>query len=114
MAESTLCIGDEEGKLFWKLEEVPEMWRRYIPFLLNTTSAALDRTIIECLSSNKLIALTLGDPPVVGETKQVVISMDNGKVMGLNEMPAELFNLWLSGSSHEVCSHSTTSLWLRG
>ena len=90
------------------------MWGRYIPFLLNTTSAALDRTIIGCLSSNKLMALTLGDPPVVGETKEVVISMDIGKVMGLNELPAELFNLWLSGRSHEVCSHSTASSWLCG
>ena len=93
MEESSLCIRDEDGKLLWKLEKILEMWRRYIPFLINTTSAALNRTIIECLSSNKLIALTLGDPLVVGETKQVVISMDNGKVMGLDELPAELLNL---------------------
>ena len=114
MVESTLCIRDEDGKLLWKLEEIPEMWRRYIPFLLNTTSADLDRTIIEGLSFNKLIALTLGNPPVVGETKQLMISMNNCKVMGLDELPAELLNLWLSSSSHEVCSHSTASSWLCG
>ena len=55
---------DEDGKLLRKLEEVCARWRRYFTFLLSTTSAALNRTIIEGLSQ-KPTALSLGDPPVV-------------------------------------------------
>ena len=43
--------------------------RRHLAYLLNTTSAALDRTIIEVLLPMPM-ALSLGDPPVVYETKQ--------------------------------------------
>ena len=65
------------------------------------TPATLDRTIIEGLSQ-KTIALSLGDPPVVSETKKALRSMANGKVMGPDELPAELLKLGLSDSSHEI------------
>ena len=67
--ESAQYIRDENRKLLRKLEENRARWRRYFTSLLNTTSAALNRTIIEGLSQ-KPTALSLGDPPVVSETKK--------------------------------------------
>ena len=70
-------------------------------FLLSTTSAALNRTIIEGLSQ-KPTALSLGDPPAVSETKKTPRSTANGKAMGPDELPAELLKLGLSDGSHEI------------
>ena len=47
-------------------------------------------------------ALSLGDPPVVSETKKALRSMANGKAMGPDELPAKLLKLGLSDSSHEI------------
>ena len=66
---SAQYIRDENGKLLRKLDEIRARWRRYFTSLLNTTSAALNRTIIEGLSQ-KPTTLSLGDPPVVSETKR--------------------------------------------
>ena len=60
---------DEDGNLLRKLEKICARWRRYFISLLSTTSAALNRTIIEGLSQ-KPTAPSLGDPPVVSETKK--------------------------------------------
>ena len=62
---------DADGMLLRKLEEIRDRWRRYFASLLNTTSVALDRTILEGLSP-KSIALSLGEPPVVDEMKQAI------------------------------------------
>ena len=94
-------IRDENGKLLRKLDEIRARWRRYFTSLLDMTSAALNRTIIEGLSQ-KPTALSLGDPPVVSETKKALRSMANDKAMGPDELPAELLKLGLSDSSHEI------------
>ena len=94
-------IKDEDGKLLRKLEKIRARWRRYLASLLNTTSAALNQTIIEGLLP-KLVALSLGDPPVVNETKKALRSMVIGKAMGPDELPAELLKLGLFDSSHEI------------
>ena len=98
---SAQYIRDEDGKLLRKPEEIRARWRRYFTSLLNTTSAVLNRTIIEGLPQNPT-ALSLGDPPVVSETKKALRSMSNGKAMGPDELPAELLKLALSDSSHEI------------
>ena len=98
---SAQYVRNEDGKLIRKLEEIHARWRRYSTSLLNTTSAALNQTIIEGLSP-KPIALSLEDPPVVNETKKALRSMANDKAMGLDELPAELLKLGLSDSSHEI------------
>ena len=98
---SAQYIRDENRKLLRKLDEIRARWRRYFTSLLNTTSAALNRTIIEGLSQ-KPTALSLGDPPVVSETKMALRSMVNGKAMGPDELPVELLKLVLSDSSHET------------
>ena len=67
--ESAQYIRDENGKLLRALDEIRARWRRYFTSLLNTTSAALNRTIIEGLSQ-KPTALSLGGPPVVSKTKK--------------------------------------------
>ena len=92
---------NENRKLHRKLEEIRARWRRYFTSLLNTTSAALNRTIFEGLSQ-KPTALSLGDPPVVSKTKKALRSMASDKVMGPDELPAELLKLGLSDSSHEI------------
>ena len=92
---------DEDGKLLRKLEEIRSRWRRHFASLLNTTSAALNRTTIWNLSP-KPVALSLGDPPVVNKTKQALRYMANGKAMEPDELPAELLKLGLSDSSHKV------------
>ena len=99
---STQYIRDENGKLLWKLDEIRARWSRYFTSLLNTTSAALNRTIIEGLSQ-KPTAPSLGDPPVVNETKTALRPiMASGKAVGPDELPAELLKLGLSDSSHEI------------
>ena len=99
---SAQYIRDENGKLLRKLDEIRARWRRYFTSLLNTTSAALNRTIIEGLSQ-KPTALSLGDPPVGSETKKALRSMANGKAMRPDdELPGELLKLGLSDSSHEI------------
>ena len=98
---SAQYIRGEDGKLLRKLEKIHDRWRRYSASLLNTTSVALDRTITERLS-RKPIALSLGDPPVVDETKQALRCMVNDKAVRQDKLPAELLKLGLSGSSHEI------------
>ena len=98
---SAQYIRDENGKLQRKLDEIRARWRRYFTSLLNTTSAILNRTIIEG-QSQKPTALSLGDPPAVSETEKALRSMANGKAMGPDELPAELLKLGLSDSSHEI------------
>ena len=94
-------IRDENGKLLWKLDEIRARWRRYFTSLLNTTSVTLNRTIIEGLLQKPTV-LSLGDPPVVSETKKALRFMANGKAMGPDELPAELLKIGLSDSSHEI------------
>ena len=98
---SAQYIRDENGKLLRKFDEIRARWRRYFTSLLNKTLAALNRTIIEGLSQ-KPTSLSLGDPPAVSETKKALRSVANGKAMGPDELPAELPNLGLSDSSHEI------------
>ena len=92
---------DEDGNLLQKLEEIRAKWRRYFTSLLNTTSAALNRSIIEGLSQ-KPTDLSPGDPPVVNEIKKALRSMANGKAVGPDELQAELLKFGLSDSSHET------------
>ena len=103
---SAQYIRDEYGQLRRKLEEIRAKGRRYFASLLNTTSTALDRIIIEGLSPKKPVTLSLGDPPVVNETKQELSSIANGKAMGPDKLPgellAELLMLELSDSSHKI------------
>ena len=66
---SAQYIRDENGKLLRKLDEIRAKRRRHFTSLLNTTSAALNRTITEGLPQ-KPTALALGDPPVVSETNK--------------------------------------------
>ena len=48
------------------------------------------------------VALSLGDPPVVNETKKALRYMANGEAMGPDELPAELLKLGPPDSSHEI------------
>ena len=98
---SAQYIRDENGKLLRKLDEIRARWRRYFTSLFNTTSAALDRTIIEILSQ-KTTALSLGGPTVMSETTKALRSMAHGKAMGPDELRAELLKLGLSDSPHEI------------
>ena len=98
---SAQYIRDEDGTLLRKIEEIRARWRRYFTSLLNTTSAAVNRTNIEGLSQKPTV-LSLGDPRVVNETKKALITMATGKAMGPDELPAELFKLGLCDSSHEI------------
>ena len=68
---SAQYIRDEDGKLLRKLEEIRARWRPYFTSLLNTTLAALNRTIIESLSP-KLIALS--SRPTIGGVGDVANS----------------------------------------
>ena len=98
---SAQYIRDENGKLLRKLDEIRARWRRYFTSLLNTTLVALNRTIVEGLSQKPTV-LSLGDPPVVSETKKALRSMTNGKAMGPDDLPAELLKLGLFDSTHEI------------
>ena len=110
---SAQYIRDEDGKLLRKLDEIRARWRRYFTSLLNTTSAALHRTIIEGLSQ-KPTALSLGDPQVVSETKKALRSVTNGKAMGQMSCRRKCSSLGFPTVPTKSCSHSTTSSWLYG
>ena len=113
---SAQYIRDENGKLLRKRDEIRARWRRYSTSLLNTTSAALNRTIMEGLS-RKPTDLSLGDPPVVSATKMALRSMANSKAKGPDELPAELLKLGLADSSHEIllASHDIiVAVWMTG
>ena len=109
-------INDEDGKLLRMLEEIRERWRRYFVCLLTTTSNDLDQIPIEGILP-KPVALSLRDPPVVDETKPTLRSMDNGKAMRPDELPAELHKLGLSDSSYKIllAFHViTVAVWMAG
>ena len=110
---STQNIKDEDGTLLRKFEEIRARWRRYFAYLLNTTSATLNLTIIEGLSP-KPVALTLGDPPVGNETKKTLRSMANGKAMGPDELRWNCLSLGFPTVAMKSWLHSTASSWLCG
>ena len=88
----------------------------YFASLLNTTSVALDRTTVEGLSPEP-VDLSLGEPPVVNETKQALRSMANDKIMGPDELPAELLDLGLPDCSHEILlafHGNIMTVWMTG
>ena len=110
---SAQYIRDENGNLLRKLDEIRASWRRCLTSLLNTTPAALNRTIIEG-TSQKPTALSLGDPPVVSETKKALRSMANGKAMGPDERRRNRSSLGFPTVPTKSCTHSTASSWLYG
>ena len=99
---SAKYIRDEDGKLLRKLDEIRARYRRYFASLFNTTSAALNRNIIEGLSPKPVVALSLGDPPNVNEAKKSLSSIANSKATGPDELLAEVLKPRLSDSSHEI------------
>ena len=110
---SAQYIRDNDGKLLQKLEENRARWIRAVASLLNTTSAAFNRTIIDGLLP-KPVTLSLGDPPVLNEIKPALSYMANCKAMGPNELPAELPKLGFATVPTKSCLHSTASSWLCG
>ena len=114
--ESAQYIRNEDEKLLWTLEWIRERWRRYFSCLPNTTSAALDRTIIEGLS-HLPVDLSLADLLVVDKTKQALRSMSNGRAVGPDELRVELSKLGISDSCHEIllAFHGTiVAVWMTG
>ena len=103
---SAQYIRDKDGKLLRKLEQNRARWRRAVASLLNTASAALNRTMIDGLLP-KPVTLSLGDPPVLNELKPAPSYMANCKAMGPNELPAELPKLGFATVPTKYCSHST-------
>ena len=110
---SAQYIMDENGKLLRKLDEIRATLRRYFTSLLNTTLAALNRTIIEGLSQKPTV-LSLGDPPVVSETKKALRYMANGKAMDRMSCRRNCSSLGFPTVPTKSCSHSTASSWLYG
>ena len=105
---SAQYIRDENGKiLLRKLEEIHARWKRCFASLVNTTSAALNQTIIEGLLQ-KQTALSLEDPPVVSETKNALRSMVNSSCR------RNYSSLDFATVPTKSCSHSTASSWLYG
>ena len=79
---STQYIMDESAKLTRKLKEVRERMRRYFASLLIMISAAIIEGVMP-----KPIALSVGDPLTVDETKQALRSMANG--IGMDRMSCQ-------------------------
>ena len=103
---------DEDGKLLRKLEENCARWRRYFTSLLSTTSAALNRTIIEDLSQ-KPTALSLGDLLVVSETKKRPRDLwPMERLWNRMSCRRNCSSLGSPTVPPKSCSHSTTSSWL--
>ena len=84
------CIRDENGKVLFEDAEIKEKWQRYFSNLLNGVGVGDSR------SREREGGETSADPRECGhinkdEIKEVMRKMPNGKSVGSNQIPVEVF-----------------------
>ena len=89
-------IKDEHGSLLRDVEVIRERWVRLFHTHLNTKSPKLDPNIAEGLEQWPENT-TLGNQPTMQELTDAIRSLANGKAVGPDGVPVELFKIALNG-----------------
>ena len=89
-------IKDEHGSLLRDVEVIRERWVRWFHTLLNTKSPKLDPNIAEGLEQWPENT-TLGNQPTMQELTDAIRSLANGKAVGPDGVPVDLFKIALNG-----------------
>ena len=87
---SSQFIKDERGSLLRGVELIRERWVQWFHTLLNTKSPKFDRNIAEGLEQWPENT-TLGNQFTMQELTDVIRSLTNGKAVGPDGVPVELF-----------------------
>ena len=78
------------------VEVIRERWVRWLHTLLNTKSPKLDPNIVEGLEQWPE-ETTLGNQPTMQALTDAIRSLANGKAVGPDGVPVELFKIALNG-----------------
>ena len=89
---------DEQGSLLRDVELIRERWVRRFHTLLNTKSPKLDPNVAKGLEQWPENT-TLGNQPTIQELTDAIHSLANGKAVGPDGVPVELFKIALNGDS---------------
>ena len=89
-------IKDEHGNSLRDVELICERWVRWSHTLLNTKSPKLDPNIAESLDQWP-VNMPLGVQPTMQELTAAIRSLANGKAVGPDGVPVELFKITLNG-----------------
>ena len=89
-------INDEHGSLLRDVELIRERWAQWFHTLLNTKSPKLHPNIAEGLEQWPEHT-TLGNQPTIQELTDAIRSLANGKAVGPDGVPVELFKIVLNG-----------------
>ena len=89
-------IKDEHDSQLRDVEVIRERWVRWFHTLLNTKSPNLDPNIAEGLEQWPENT-TLGNQPTMQELTDAIRSLANGKAVGPDGVPVELFKISLNG-----------------
>ena len=89
-------IKDEHGSLLRDAEVIRERWVRWFHTLLKIKSPKLDPNIAEGLEQWPENT-TLGNQSKMQELTDAIRSLANGKAVGPDGVPVELFNIALNG-----------------
>ena len=93
---SSQFIKDDHGNLLRDVEFIRKRWVLWFHTLLNTKSPKVDPNIAECLEQ-WLENTTLGNQPTMHELTDAIRSLANGKAVGREGFPVELFKIVLNG-----------------
>ena len=93
---SSAYVKDENGVLLRDVELIREPWVRWFHTLLNAKSQRLDPNIAEGLHQWRK-NMPLGVQPTMQELKDAIRSLANGKAVGPDGVPVELFKIALNG-----------------
>ena len=93
---SSQLIKDEDGNLLRDVELIHERWVRWFHTLLNTKSPKLNPKIAEALDQWP-VNTPLGVQPTMQELIDAIRSFANGKAVGPDGIPVELFKIALNG-----------------
>ena len=105
-------IKDEQGSLLRDVEVIRERWVRWFHTLLNTKSPKLDPNIAEGLEQWPENT-TLGNQHTMQELTDVIRSLANGKAVGPDGFPVEMFKIALNGDPalRQRLLHVVVGIW---
>ena len=112
---SSQFIKDKDGNLLTDVELIRKRWVRWFHTLLNNKSPNLDPNIDEALDQWP-VNTPLGVRPTMQELIDVIRSLANGKAVGPDGIPLELFKIALNGDPalQQRLLNIVTGIWRGG
>ena len=107
---SSQFIKDEHGSLLRDVELIRERWVRWFHTLLNIKSPKLDPNIAEGLEQWPENT-TLGNQLTIQELTDAIRSLANGKAVGPDGVPVELFKIALNGDHRPATETARHRRW---